>query len=295
MGADQKKSRRLNLLRGALAAVALAFLARALWQQGPRLLALEPRPIWLVLASAGFLAAFLSQVWAWQWNLRRLGSDCAYGSLFRVYYTMNMARYIPGKVWSLAGTVAFGTRLGVDAGRMSASVFLGLVSSLVSGVLVGFAMAWAYGFDKLLNPVLLVLPGLALAAVYPPFFRYWSRVLLHKFKPGSPLPPVSGGLLLRSSAHYALVWVAYGSACGALALAVGSRDFALYFAAFPLAYLAGYAALFAPGGWGVREGALVWLCGGDACALAVSLLQRLVLTVFELVLFAFCVWSWRHD
>jgi hypothetical protein len=169
------------------------------------------------------------------------------------------------------------------------------VSSLVSGVLVGFAMAWSLGFDRLLHPALLKLPCMALVAVYPPLFRFWSRVLLNRFRPGAPLPPIDAGLLLRSVGHYALVWVAYASACGALACAVGSSQFGLYFAAFPLAYLAGYAALFAPGGWGVREGALVWLCGGGAVALAVSLLQRVVLTLLELVLFALSLWSWRHD
>lgn len=266
-----------------------------MWRQAPQIRSIEPHPIWLGVACLCVLVASLGQVWAWQWNLVRLGGRGEFMTLFRVYYTMNMARYIPGKIWSVAGTLALGARLGMEAGTLSASVLVGLVSSLVSGLLVGFAVAWGLGLGRLLNPALLIVPGLALAFVYPPFFRLWSRALLHKLKPGERLPAMDAMLLLRSVGHYGLVWLAYGSACGTLALAVGSPEFGLYFAAFPLAYLVGYAALFAPGGLGVREGALVWLCGGGAAALAVSLLQRLVLTVFELVFFAFSVWSGRHD
>lgn len=278
-----------------LVALALVFLGQAMWRHGPELLSLEPRWVWLGTGALLVLVAFWGQVWAWQYNLARLGSPAQYGSLFRVYYIMNVTRYIPGKIWSLAGTIALGNKLGVDAGIMSASVFLGLVSSLVSGVVVGFASAFVFGFDRLMHPALLVLPGLALLCVYPPFFRWWGRTLLSRFRPDAEFPSFDLGLLSRSLGHYALVWVAYGSACGALALAVGSPEFGLYFAAFPLAYLAGYAAFFAPGGLGVREGALVWMCGGGSLALAVSLLQRVVLTLLEALLFALCVWSWRHD
>jgi hypothetical protein len=191
--------------------------------------------------------------------------------------------------------VAFGVRLGVDAGTMSASVLLGLVSSLASGVLFGFAVALGLGYKSMLQPVFAVLPALALVSVYPPCFRLWSGWLLRRFRPDAVTPPISAGLLLRSLAYYGLVWLAYGSACGALALAVNAREFGLYLAAFPLAYLAGYAALLAPGGFGVRESALVVLCGGTAAALAVSLLQRLLLTVLEMALFVYSAWSWRHD
>ena len=134
MGAHEKKPSHLGWLRGLLALAALAWLAREIWTHGPELWATETDATWLLLASACLLAAFVGQVWAWQWNLARLGGKAPFAKLFRVYFTMNMARYLPGKVWSLAGTVALGKRLGVDAGVLSTSVFVGLVSSLVSGV-----------------------------------------------------------------------------------------------------------------------------------------------------------------
>jgi len=275
--------------------VALGWLAREIWTHGPELWAMEPNASWLLVASVCLLAAFVGQVWAWQWNLARLGGKAPFAKLFRVYFTMNMARYLPGKVWSLAGTVALGKRLGLDAGVLSTSVFVGLVSSLASGLVTGFAAALVFQYDRLLNPWLLIVPALALVAVVPPVFRSWSGILYRRLRRGGTPPVVQTSMLLRSLLHFAFVWVGYGAACGCLALAVGASPFGLYAAAFPLAYLLGYAAFFAPGGLGVREGALVWLCGGGVLAVAVSLWQRLLLTLLEVVLFVFSVWKGRHD
>lgn len=282
-------------MRGLLALLALGWLAREIWTHGPDLWAMESRGAWLVAATGCLLLAFVGQVWAWQWNLAELGARAPFPKLFRVYFTMNMARYLPGKVWSLAGTVALGKRLGLDAGILSTSIFVGLVSSLASGVVTGFSVALILQYDRLLNPWLLIVPVCALFAVLPPVFRLWSGALYRRLRRNGTPPEVRTAVLMRSLLHFTGVWVAYGAACGCLALAVGASPFGLYAAAFPLAYLLGYAAFFAPGGLGVREGALVWLCGGGALAVAVSLWQRLLLTLLEVVLFVFSVWRGRHD
>lgn len=295
MGADEKKRSHLGWLRALLALAALGWLVREVWTYGPDLVAREPRLEWLCLASGCLLAAFLGQVWAWQWNLARLGARAPYFKLFRVYFTMNMARYLPGKFWSMAGTVALGKRLGLEADVLSTSVVVGLMSSLVSGLLAGFGVAAVFQYERLLNPWMLVAPVLALMAVLPPVFRYWTGLLYRLMRRNGAPPHVRTGILVRSLFHFGGVWVAYAAACSCLAQAVGATPVGLYAAAFPLAYLVGYAAFFAPGGLGVREGALVWLCGGGALAVAVSLWQRLLLTFLEVVLFSVSVWRGRHD
>lgn len=235
------------------------------------------------------------QVAAWQWNLRQMGVRVSYKALFRTYYIANLARYIPGKIWSLAGMVAGGMRLGIAAETMSASVILGLVSSLVSGVIVGTGVAAVTGQAGFLSPWFAVVPLIALVAAWPPVLRFWLGIVLRLLKRSEPVPYFTRRVLWRSVMHYGIVWCGYAAALGALGLACGADSFWLYCAIFPLAYLAGYVALFAPGGWGVREGAIVALAGGGAVAIAISLAQRVVLTVLELVLFGYSVWSWRHD
>jgi len=184
---------------------------------------------------------------------------------------------------------------GIDPGVLSASVFLGLTSSLVSGLCLGTFVAWQGGLSGVLSPALAVVPLCALGAMWPPVFRRWSGWIMRRIRPGTVLVPLGPALLLRSTLHYGIVWCLYAAGIGALAVSVGAQAFWIYFAAFPLAYLAGYAALFAPGGWGVREGALVVLVGGGPVALAVALLQRISLTVLEIVFFAYSIWRWRHD
>jgi uncharacterized membrane protein YbhN (UPF0104 family) len=293
VGAYQAKGPRV--VRALLVLAALGFLAWRLRQDGSGLAGLHPSAPWLALAVVATMLALAGQVAAWRWNLAQLGARARYGSLFRVYYLTNLARYVPGKVWSLIGMVACGRRLGIHPGIMSASVFLGLTSSLISGLCVGCLAAFAVGEEQLFSAGLIIVPLCAWALMWPPVFRAWAGWLLRRLGMSVVLPSLSGALLARSFLHYALVWCAYACAVGALGESVQAESFGLYFAVFPLAYLAGYAALFAPGGWGVREGTLVLLAGGGPVALAVSLLQRVLLTVFEFGLFGYALWSWRHD
>jgi len=284
-----------RVARWLLVVVALGYLAyriKADWTALPSL-----RIDWgmLALMIPGLAAALAGQVWAWQWNLKRLGSGVSYHALFRTYYVANLGRYVPGKIWSLAGMVAGGLKLGIRPEVMSASLILGLASSLVSGVFVGSVIAVASGRGGLFSPWSLLVPALALVAIWPSIFRRWVGMMLRLLRRREGVPVFSAGVLWRSVLHYALVWCGYGTAVGALALAFNAQSFWLYFAVFPLAYIVGYVALFAPGGWGVREGALVVLAGGGAIPLAVSIAQRLILTIIEAGLFSYSIWSWRHD
>jgi len=297
MGTHKKGGGPLRLIRWLVGIIAVVYLTWRLAADWPAFASLPLDLRWFALSAALFALALSAQVSAWQWNLRYLGARVSYVPLFRVYFITNMGRYIPGKVWSLAGMVAGGNRLGVPGETVSTSVVLGLVSSLVSGLCVGSLAALATGHGGILSGWFAIVPLISLVLLWPRFFRAWMGLALRVLRKPGDVPALTAGLLCRSTFHYALVWCAYAASVGVLAraFALSGEAFWLYFSAFPLAYLAGYAALFAPGGWGVREGALVMLAGGGAAAIAVSLGARLLLTLFELGLFAFSVWSWRHD
>lgn len=293
MGVGTHKGKAYRLIRVVLALGAAAFLYWRLSIDWPVIAATHVDGQWLWWSLAAMTVALSGQVAAWRWNLDQLGERVGFADLFRLYYVSNMARYIPGKWWSIVGMVAGGAKLGLNPERLSASVFVGLVSSLVSGLVVGCVAALAIGQEGMLSASFMIVPVLSLLVMIPPVFRRWSTWILSKFGRNVCTPLISGRLLWRSALHYALVWCFYGSAVGFIAKSVGAESFGLYFAVFPLAYLTGYVALFAPGGWGVREGTIVVLAGGGAVALAVALIQRLMLTVFELVLFGYSIWSWR--
>lgn len=293
MGVGAHKGKAYRLIRVVLALGVAAFLYWRLSTDWPAIAATRVDSQWLWWSAVAMSMALTGQVAAWRWNLNQLGEQVGFLNLFRLYYVTNMARYIPGKWWSIVGMVAGGAKLGLSPERLSASVFVGLVSSLVSGLVVGCLGALAIGQEGMLSASFMVVPVLSLLVMVPPVFRWWSTWILRKLGRDAHIPMISGHLLWRSVLHYALVWCFYGTAVGLIAWSVGSESFGLYFAVFPLAYLAGYVALFAPGGWGVREGAIVILAGGGSLALAVALIQRFMLTGFELVLFGYSIWSWR--
>jgi hypothetical protein len=297
LGADQKNRRKLRLLRWTVGLAAAVYIAWRVAVEWPALTGLPVAWHWILPAALCCLSAMGGQVVAWRYNLERMGERAPFAALLRVYFIANLGRYIPGKVWSLAGMVAAGMRLGIPAATMSTSVLLGLVSSLASGLVVGGALAVGSGHGGILSGWFLLVPVCALLALWPPVFRAWMKFALRLFGRTAQVPAFTERLLYRSMAHYAAVWCGYALAVACIARAFGAAPdaFWLYLAAFPLAYLAGYAALFAPGGWGVREGALVMLVGGGPVALAVALAARLLFSLFELGLFAFSVWSWRHD
>jgi hypothetical protein len=87
------------------------------------------------------------------------------------------------------------------------------------------------------------------------------------------------------------VWFFHGLSFSFLALSLGDfsfRWFVYCLGIMPAAYLVGYLVWFSPGGWGIREGVMVILLKEfmpNYLAITVSLLSRLLFTIFEIVFF----------
>jgi hypothetical protein len=90
-------------------------------------------------------------------------------------------------------------------------------------------------------------------------------------------------------ALYLPAWLAYGLAFGLLwssLPALSQVNWSAAVGGFAGAYFLGYAALFAPAGVGVREGALsLWLAPwlGGAAAAVLAVMARLWMTVGEII------------
>jgi uncharacterized membrane protein YbhN (UPF0104 family) len=86
----------------------------------------------------------------------------------------------------------------------------------------------------------------------------------------------------------AVAWVGYGAALWLLArglLPDAGLELLPAIAVFTASYLAGFLALFAPGGIGVREGVFILMLQGPigiGAATALAIASRLLLTVTEL-------------
>src|SRR5207245_11250711 len=81
------------------------------------------------------------QIESWRRILAGWGQRIAFGPAARTWSLANLGRYVPGKVWSVAGLVVLAQRAGVQPGPAAASAFVIQAVSLGSGVAVVAAVA----------------------------------------------------------------------------------------------------------------------------------------------------------
>ena len=258
----------------------------------------RPRPVPFVSSCALLVVGYLWSASLWGRLVRDLGGPrLPVWTAIRVFMVANLGRYVPGKVWQIAGLAYLAKREGVQAGVATGAAILGQGIALLAAVLVGIGAL--FGANDLWQQIgwvgLVAGIGAALAiitvVVVPRLFRhvvaFWFRIT-RTDPPGEGLG--SGNAGLRWLILYVLNWGIYATAFWLLYLSFGEwRTFLEVGPAFAAAYVAGYVVIFAPAGAGIREGVLVVLlqpvmAGENAFVLAV--IARLWTTTVELILAA---------
>ena len=123
---------------------------------------------------------------------------------------------------------------------------------------------------------------------------FWFRIT-RTDPPGDGLG--TGNVGLRWLTSYVVIWGIYATAFWLLYLSFGeSRTFLQVGPAFAAAYVAGYIAIFAPAGAGIREGVLVVLLQpimAREAAVVLAVIARLWTIALELIPAALLVVGWR--
>jgi hypothetical protein len=245
---------------------------------------------WLALSCVVLLAGYLTSAAIWRTMVVGLGGPkLPLAKASETYLVANLARYLPGKVWQIAGLAVLALREGVPVAVSTAAAVLGQALALGGAALVGAGAFWSR--DVSLGPWSLFFLGSAVALVLlvliPPLqraaLRAWFRLAGHsELSPGA-----SGTAMLEWLGLYALNWVLYGAAFW---IFVRSYELpgppVLIASAFAAAYLLAYAAVFAPAGIGVREGFLVVFLSpvmGATQAFGLSILARIWMTAVEVI------------
>jgi uncharacterized membrane protein YbhN (UPF0104 family) len=249
------------------------------WRLEPGLFALATA---LLALSYGLVAGL------WGLALRRAaGTPLVVGA--RIWFLSNLARYVPGNVWSYVGAVELARREGVARRTTLAVMALTQVLSVGVAVLAGLPVLLAerarLGRPALLGAVV-VAAGAALAALFRRQLLALARRRLPGFDPADLAP--SAGTVVLLVVGYAVYWAITGLAFAALVASLAplpAGDIPLVVAAYAAAYAAGFLALLTPAGLGIREGVLVValapvLPAGPA--LVVALLSRLWMMLVEL-------------
>ena len=174
----------------------------------------------------------------------------------RIWFLSNLARYVPGNVWSYVGAVELARREGVARPTTLAVMALTQVLSVGVALLVGLPVLVAerarLGRPALLGTVV-VLAAAGLAALFRRRLLALARRRLPGFDPAGLTP--SAGTVVLLVVGYAAYWVVTGLAFAALVASLASlaaADVPLVVAAYAAAYAVGFLALLTPAGLGVR-------------------------------------------
>ncbi|HEX6644188.1 MAG TPA: lysylphosphatidylglycerol synthase domain-containing protein [Gemmatimonadales bacterium] len=250
------------------------------WALRPALLAASALVVW---------AMYALLIQAWRVMLRGWGDELAYGAAARIWTVSSLGKYIPGKLWAIAGMAVMAQRAGVR--RWTATASAVILQALAVGT--GAAVVGAAGSASLESRypwvpaalawmVVASVVGMALL-LWPPFVARLLRfVRIEAERPSPGVPAVVGG-----GAANILAWLGYGLAFWLLARGLfDAPGFtpALAITTFAASYIAGLLFLPAPAGIGVRESVVILMLGGavgETGALALAIASRVLLTITE--------------
>jgi hypothetical protein len=257
----------------------------------------------LALSLILLLGVYIAHAFLW----RRIMTDLGVGrpsarSAVRIYFVSSLGRYLPGKLWQLAGIAALSGREGIPAAPAAASAVIGHLGFLTTGLLLLGAILpkRELGAPAFLAAAVLLLGGTAAWVLLTTGLGAGFRAGVVRRFGGRLGPRLSGAFDLaeRIRPRDAALWAAgYGATWVVLGVA-----FSIFVAAFvPAAfehtrqlgatvaasYLAGYLS-FMPGGIGVRELTMAGMLSETAAmpasaSVLVAAASRVWFTVAELL------------
>jgi uncharacterized membrane protein YbhN (UPF0104 family) len=257
-----------------------------------------PSPIPLAAATLLLLVAYLLSGALWGRIVADLGGPpLPTGEAARLFMIANVGRYVPGKIWQIAGLAALARSRRVPPATATGAAVLGHGIALLAASAVGVAALVTAPDPYRRWGVLagtVVATFVALCAV-PAVF---TRLATAWFALTRTEPPAALGRAhaVRWLLLYALNWLLYAVSFWVLCLSLGlAGPVVSVSSSFAAAYVLGYLMIFAPAGLGPREGFLIAFLTphfGAAASGVVAVVARLWTTLVELALAALFWASW---
>ena len=273
----------------ALAGLGLFFV----WKNGSSWMEEVSRYSWHLNACQLILSAILLTLSlgltpsGWVVICRSMGSNVPTTELFAAWYSSQLGRYIPGKIWLFAGRAGFLKARGMKLGRAGATTAYELFFTVASIGLIVIVLV-------LVSPDVFLHSGGRAAAVAAasailllpllhPVQKYLCR---KKGIDHEELPSLKTAAL--AVIIYSILWLVRGLSLFLLLCGSGltGLSFIQSLAAAPLSWLAGYVVFFVPGGIGVREAAAAAIAAPGLIAPAAIVIagQRLFMAAVEVSL-----------
>lgn len=249
-------------------------------------------PAWIAASVLVVFATYAVLIEAWRRVVLSMGERLAFPTAARIWFLASLGKYVPGKVWAVAGAAVLAQRAGVDPSVAVAGALVLQALALASGA-AAVALTAREAFQAV-GPGVVPIAGLVIAASIAGVAALaWQPLLdrINRLLPSSlprlravPLP-----MLALAFAINFLAWTAYGVAL--LFLTRGllpdvGLSLPQAIGVFTCSYLVGFIALFAPGGLGPRESVFLLMLAGDIGlkpAAGLALASRLLLTGTEVL------------
>ena len=216
---------------------------------------------------------------------------------FAISQTAHMltSKYVPGKIWGFVARGISAPMYGHNTeSTIHASIFEQIIT-IQSGFLLGVSLL-AYSFNEYAGILLFIFFHIIHFHIYSlgvhillfPVMRI--PIIAKKIKNIEKIQQINVKAFTQSYYYYSLLWILIVFSLSIfLELLVIEYNTKLLFAiggAYIISVLAGFLAIFAPGGIGVREGAFVALTLNILPmhdAIEISILIRIVLTIYDLI------------
>jgi len=280
-----------------LIAVIFYFLARNLYLNWNKIVEYDWNINYYFLASSLVLSIVGAFLIALGWNLilRVLGGRLGYKRALRIFFITDLAKYVPGKVWTMVGKVYLCAKEGIPIAKTSASVVIQPLIQVIAGIMM-FLISLPFwtktsGFMSKLYLFLPLIP-IGLILLHPAIMTKILNFVLTRLKQ----KPIELNIKYRDILLILLLW------CGLWILTgVASYFLIISIYSFPISQLpvvigifsiAGISQFLTPSGIGVLEGVLTVLLGLYVpvhIAIFIALLARVWKTVTELVCVAIAV------
>ncbi len=257
---------------------------------------------YLAAAALAQVLYFLATVLTWKNALRYMTTrSVGFREGLTQILLVNFGKYIPGKVWGLAARGARLKKLGFSLEQISSTSYLEQILLLLAGFWLAF-LAAAIAFQNILPVLLLLLTTLAVV-----LFRGGST-LAHRLSqsiPGArwlePIFNINIGTrqVLSLTLGYLVVWllltVTFVMVCNSvISVDLTLQHIAIFLLSLTSGFLAGFLAIFSPGGVGVREGVGAAFLSSIVTieeALMLMLLFRVWVIIWELFAGSFVMMS----
>jgi len=249
------------------------------------------QPGWLVVSALLVWLMYALLIVAWRTMLAGWGQRLDGWTSARIWTVSSLGKYLPGKVWAVAGMALMAQRAGIAPWAATGSAVVLQVLAIGTGAAVAgltgrAAIEAAHRGSGVVLGLLVAgaVAGVALL-LWPPLLRRLLRFAAPDAEARGA--PAVAGIVVGIVAN-AVAWVGYGASLWVLSrglLPGVDLGLGLAIAVFTASYLAGFLALFAPGGLGVREGLFILMLQGPlgiGPATALALASRLLLTITEL-------------